>query len=225
MAQVLVPIAVTADDQNMERVDGASYPPASTITRTTSDTLVYSSKVFTNPGYYVRNGLLRFDTGSALPDDAIVTGATLRMFVDNALTQDSRSFTIGWYVWDGTSNSDYTETAETDAFAGIAMGSVNIGFDNDFVLLNPRAHVSVTGYTHLRTHCSGSTAPTGVNIVHGASIDDPTNPEPRLVVDYVTGGYSRLAPDAILAQTNLTGAVSAIQDDPDSETGVWLTAP
>lgn len=35
----------------------------------------------------------------------------------------------------------------------------------------------------------------------------------------------RLAPDAILTQTNLTGALSAIQDDPDSPDANWLTAP
>lgn len=32
----------------------------------------------------------------------------------------------------------------------------------------------------------------------------------------------RFAPDAILAQTGLTGTVSAIQDDPDSPDGNWL---
>jgi len=35
----------------------------------------------------------------------------------------------------------------------------------------------------------------------------------------------RLAPDAILTATNLSGAVTAIQDDPDSPDGSWLTAP
>lgn len=41
------------------------------------------------------------------------------------------------------------------------------------------------------------------------------------VADYaaVMGRYS---PDAILAQTGLTGAVTAIQDDPDSPNGSWL---
>lgn len=33
----------------------------------------------------------------------------------------------------------------------------------------------------------------------------------------------RLAPDAILVQTGLTGVLSAIQDDPDSPNGSWLT--
>lgn len=35
----------------------------------------------------------------------------------------------------------------------------------------------------------------------------------------------RLAPDAILAQTNLSGSVTAIQDDPDSPDTSWLTCP
>lgn len=34
----------------------------------------------------------------------------------------------------------------------------------------------------------------------------------------------RFAPDAILAQTGLTGVVAAIQDDPDSPDGSWLVA-
>lgn len=35
----------------------------------------------------------------------------------------------------------------------------------------------------------------------------------------------RLAPDAILASTNLSGSVTDIDDDPDSPDGLWLTAP
>ncbi len=35
----------------------------------------------------------------------------------------------------------------------------------------------------------------------------------------------RMVPDGITEQTNLTGALSAIQDDPDSPDGNWLTAP
>jgi len=35
----------------------------------------------------------------------------------------------------------------------------------------------------------------------------------------------RQAPDAILVQTNLTGAVTDIDEDPDSPDGNWLTTP
>ena len=33
----------------------------------------------------------------------------------------------------------------------------------------------------------------------------------------------RQSPDALLVQTNLSGAVAAIQDDPDSPDANWLT--
>lgn len=42
------------------------------------------------------------------------------------------------------------------------------------------------------------------------------------VTDYAV--MERAVPDAILAQTALTGAVTAIQDDPDSPDGSWLVA-
>lgn len=44
------------------------------------------------------------------------------------------------------------------------------------------------------------------------------------VLAEASGITERFAPDAILAQTGLTGAVAAIQDDPDSPDGSWLTA-
>lgn len=37
------------------------------------------------------------------------------------------------------------------------------------------------------------------------------------------GGVQRLAPDAVLTQTNLTGALSDIQDDPDTPDANWMT--
>ncbi len=61
----------------------------------------------------------------------------------------------------------------------------------------------------------------------GASILDFTNLRYRFTPG---GGYNnipdneRIAPDAILLQTNLIGAVSAIQDDPTAPDATWLTA-
>lgn len=46
-----------------------------------------------------------------------------------------------------------------------------------------------------------------------------------LTLDNYLATPTRIAPDAILAATNLTGAVSVIQDDPDSPDANWLTAP
>ena len=47
-------------------------------------------------GYEVRVGLLRFDT-SALPDNATVTGATLKLYVTSAASADGRSLVGEWY--------------------------------------------------------------------------------------------------------------------------------
>lgn len=41
---------------------------------------------------------------------------------------------------------------------------------------------------------------------------------------YGTGGIERQSPDVLIVQTNLTGSVTDIQDDPDSPDANWLTA-
>jgi hypothetical protein len=48
------------------------------------------------------------------------------------------------------------------------------------------------------------------------------HPIAYIALEHVTA--SRLAPDAILTQTNLTGVLADITDDPDSADGNWLTA-
>jgi hypothetical protein len=39
----------------------------------------------------------------------------------------------------------------------------------------------------------------------------------------LTEGYGSLLPDALLTQTNLTGALSTIQEDPDAPSATWMT--
>ena len=60
----------------------------------------------------------------------------------------------------------------------------------------------------------GNTLTGGIGATTDAS-DPPISTGPPPVME-------RFAPDAILAQTGLTGAVTAIQDDPDSPDGSWL---
>lgn len=67
------------------------------------------------------------------------------------------------------------------------------------------------------------------------SYGDPWTPTAVNVVDTLTltaGDMStlsqavaeRLSPDASLTQTNLTGALSVIQDDPDTPDANWMTS-
>lgn len=46
---------------------------------------------------------------------------------------------------------------------------------------------------------------------------------PTMTATDNSGGVQRLAPDAVLTQTNLTGALSDIQDDPDTPDANWMT--
>src|ERR1041385_4026881 len=57
-----------------------------------------------------------------------------------------------------------------------------------------------------------------------ASITDWTNLRIRFTPNQTATGTERLAPDAILLQTNLVGSLSSITDYPTSPDGTWLTA-
>jgi len=46
-----------------------------------------------------------------------------------------------------------------------------------------------------------------------------------VALEPITANNIRIVPDAILAQTNLTGALGTITDDPDSPDASWLVAP
>lgn len=222
------PIAISADvDDDLVYGTGAVYASATFVGNNPTQTSLFAPyKAFDGANYDIRNLLLRFDTGSVLPDTAIVTGATLRLRIESHSDVDTRSITADWNgAWTGVA-ADWSIAALTTAHAGTALSTFTTdNFDYDFTLTGyGGGNVSTTGYTNLRVHISGG-APTGYNYVAVSAFGHATNPAPRIIVDYVVGTPTRIAPDAILSQTNLTGTVSAIQDDPDAETGTWLTAP
>lgn len=196
----------------------ASYPPAY-VYHDTTDVLANAARVFGGGIYYVDQALFRWDT-SPLPDGAIVTGAEASIHVFNVYNVDARQVVADWRVMDGTS-ADYSPTAISNAFSGVALASVPVGANYIFTLDNAPANVSLTGMTGLRFHISG-TAPTGQN---QCQFDTYESGNPAVLTVFYTLATSRIAPDAILSQTNLTGSVSFIQDDPDSPDANWLTAP
>lgn len=178
---------VSADDQDISR--GTGYPPSGTITRGITSATVVDVERTLDVSYFVVNGLVRWDT-SSLPDNAVVSAATLRIWVNSRTSANSLNLTAGWYAWDGTSSSDYTSTPETSALAGTALSSITTGASNDFILLSP-ASVSLSGYTSLRFHISqraADAAPTGINQLQFRSFDHATDPEPQLIVTYELGG-------------------------------------
>lgn len=190
-----------------------------------SDIYNYTERYFSAGTYGVTVGLYRWDT-SSLPDTAVITGATFRSDLLAAGSADALNFVLGWVTWDGTSATDWSATATNDAHAGTSVASLLAGGagDKDFILTGYDTGINKTGYTYLKAWISGTT-PTGANNANYAAVDNTTNQGPRLIVDYTTDPPVRIAPDAIISATNLSGTVAAIQDDPDSPDANWLTAP
>lgn len=227
MAQMIFTVAANADDVTVF-TDTATYVSTGTPVYDTGATdTIRPARDISGGRFYVGPGLFRWNT-AALPDFATVTGATFRFYSEHVDNVDSLSITGDWTSWSGTNAAaDWSYGAPTGAFSAIALSNFTAVQEYDIALSNADVNVSLTGITYLRifvTQRASDAAPTGENDIHIGSIEHATATPPRLIVTY-TVPTSRIAPDAILAQTNLTGAVAAIQDDPDSADATWLTAP
>lgn len=201
--------------------------PTGTFHRELLSPLYTGRGFYTTPLYYTQNVLLSWDT-SYLGTGVVVTGAQLKIHPDNKVNTDSKSFTLGWYQWDGTSTSDWTDTVETNAHAGVTLASITLLQDLTLTLSNAVTGINRTGTTYLRTHLTGTSAPTGDNYLQMVGFEHGTLSanRPRLVVTYQPATTTRMAPDSIQVQSNLVGPVSAIQDDPDAGSdATWLTVP
>lgn len=221
MTQTTFPITANTDDQYVQ-MSSASYPPSSTVFRDAFSAGVYVERYNDGTNYIITHGLLRWDTSSLAGQK--VTAATLRVVSLGGNSTDGRSFVAGWAAWDGTSASDYSGTALTDAHAGTLLNDLATSSQSyDLALTGATQNVSTTGYTYMKCWVSGGQPSVSSSNYMGLAAFENTATEPQLVVTHFSP--TRIAPDAILSQTNLTGAVSVVQDDPDSPDANWLTAP
>jgi len=186
MPQTTIEIAATGDDGLVRRINSAVYPPNTSDQVFTNLTDDFCSRELNGGTFWVAVGLLRFDT-SAIPDDATITAAELKLYVTSKGDADNRGVTAEWY---SASNwpidaADYTATAAATAHAGVDITSITLNSDLTMALLNPATNINKTGYTGLRLHVSGG-QPAGVNYVVWSAFDHATNIAPRLVVTYDT---------------------------------------
>ena len=135
--------------------------------------------------YGISNGLLRFDT-SGLPDDAVITSATLRIYMTAKADGDNRSLAADWYTAWPIDASDFTSVAGTTAIAGVDITGLTVQSANDVPLQNLTS-ISLTGYTGLRLHVDGG-VPAADNVVQFASLEHTTRPEPQLIITYTLPG-------------------------------------
>jgi len=182
-------IVGSGEDGHVEK-GATTYPPppnAATSVGTVSTNLLVRRSKTASAYTPVSVALIRFDT-SALPDGATVTAATLELHAKSRTSSDGRSLVGEWYPassWP-IDAADWTNTDSATAFTATPLSSIAVGATNSFELRG-LGSVSRTGSTALRLHVTGhGQAPTGGNDVGFASLDDPTLPEPRLVVTYST---------------------------------------
>ena len=174
-------IATGADDGLAYANPAGSYPPSCTAgndSAASHDVSRYKS----GANYGIQLGVVRWDTG-ALPDNATVTAASLRLYLASKTDTDSRSAVMGWYVHDGSiACDDFSATAGTNAHSGTAISSLTTGANNTFALAN-LSNVSLSSYTGMRINVSGST-PTGSNSFEFAALEHASFDPPRLSVTY-----------------------------------------
>lgn len=182
-------ITTGADDGRTQR-NGATYPPDGTITSISNTSGVDITRSDNGGGkdtsVSVKNGLFRWDT-SALPDNAVLSSATVTFNVDQILNDDARSLTADWYTSWPIDESDWILSAQTNALSGIALSTFSLG-SNTITLENISTNVSTTGYTGVRFHINGG-LPTGQNLLQVSSYEvaiiDPST-MPLLTVTYTT---------------------------------------
>ena len=209
-------VVAGVDDGDVER-GSSSYPPSSgapSFVGTVDEALLVRRSKTPYPYIPVRTALLRFDT-SSLPDSATVTSAELRLYPTEKADNDGRSLRAEWYPADNwpIDGADWTSTDSGSAHAGTPLGAIIVGQENRFVLTG-LGNLNLQGASAFRLHISGAAvAPTGANDLVFAAFEDPTLPEPQLIVQYT------LTPPPPPTETTAAFGVVAGADDGDVERG------
>jgi hypothetical protein len=141
----------------------------------------YGGTVYTKTCAFVR-----FDT-SALPDTAVVSGATLKLKISAKADVDAAQIGIEWYAganWP-LGDADWTSTPSNDAYEYLDLADVPAVGQWLIVPLTTPTNVNLTGYTGFRIHIKTASAPTGDNYVSFGAQDG--SDDPVLEVNYVAG--------------------------------------
>lgn len=225
MATLSFPIAVTADDQVVWQ-SSTTWPVSSAVGRNQSNTSQFFGQDWgaASSVYTIQNLLLRWNT-SSIPDTAVISSVTLQIYVISiADGAASKNVSGDWTSWTGASDADYSASIGTNAMSSRRINTFTVGQVNSINLDNFGGNVSLTGTTYIRL---GSPAPTQTSTDDAVTVANVGSAfqVPTLVINYTLPNTTRMAPDAILSMTNLTGAVTDIDDDPEADDGSWLVAP
>ena len=177
-------VSADSDDGFVYYTDTSWYPTGGTpFVDTSGDWQVRANNA---AGTYLHScGLVAFDT-SAIPDDAVVTAAQLRLCLGTSIVHaDGASFGIEWYTVGTIDIGDHTTTFADTAFPEALLAvwaSQAPGYMFGLTLTTP-TNVNKTGKTGFRLHIKRVSAPTGDNALYIVGGATDAN-RPQLVVTY-----------------------------------------
>ena len=216
-----IPVSGSGEDGDVTREDvGGVYPPGGAFYSDSARDVVFVRKGRPSWGVSVMVGLVRFDTG-VLPDNAVVTSASLRLRLLQKVGVNNPSLVAEWY---GAANwpiesGDWAAAVGTDAHAGTAWAGLVANADNDLSLQN-LGSISLTGATGLRLGLSGG-SPTGDNYLSFASWDHASLAEPRLLVTYTLPG----AGSPVASAPPVVSGTAGVGEVLSASTGTWSNSP
>jgi hypothetical protein len=148
---------------------------------------LYISYQWGGTSYTISLPLVRFDT-SSLTDTAVISGASLRLYVTSRGNADDAELGIEYYA--GTNwpidSGDWTNAPAQTAYAYRKLSTISSPGWLKVPLLSPDANISRTGYTGFRIHIRTVAAPTGDNYLTFATQEDSSH-KPLLEVTGVPG--------------------------------------
>ncbi|MDQ3756315.1 MAG: amidase domain-containing protein [Actinomycetota bacterium] len=151
---------------------GGTYPPESAIPNEGEiigggDPLRLTRSL-EGGSYRVSNVFVEWNTG-ALPDDAEVISAEVRVGVRSRTSGNNLGVTADWYLGDCCSLAGYTSTSQTGAIepsdiTDFECCDPQAAVANTIELVDPEQHISLTGRTGIRLHIATG-VPSAVNRV------------------------------------------------------------
>lgn len=185
MPTVTFDVASNLDQAWCERHAGTyAGVPTGTFNQGGGATHHFANSLFAGT-FTVYNSLIRFNTGS-LPDDAIISAATLKIWVTDNGNPDGISYAIDYYnafTGQPAVSGDWEASSAGDAVSTFS-GTMTIGATNN-IAFTSFTGISLTGYFGLRIAPKVAAAPTGDNFVDWASVEDGTaSHRPQLEVTY-----------------------------------------
>lgn len=188
---VSFPVATGNDDGTGYRT-AATWAGIDSGAFTGDETLnLFVSKTFVTPNYFEDISVVRFDT-SSIPDDAVITSARLKWWVDNK-NDNSQGFVLeaDYYDFGGTPtvSGDWIQTVAANILDSLPLASVLSGWNVQE--LSDISGINKSGYTGIRLALNAAATPTGNNTLEISGFAAGLgHPLVQLDVDYTVSAYT-----------------------------------